>query len=429
MNISIIGSGYVGLGVAAGFYGNGHTVRCIDKDKSKADLINQGKSPIYEEGLDDLLSTYVDQYAGSFVSTDYHDILQTDITYICVGTPSQPDGSIDLAYIKDAVAELGEVLSRKNGAHTVVIKSTIVPGTTNEVIIPLLEKHSGKKIGNELGIVVNPEFLEEGRVVYQSRNPYRIIIGASDQKTGDIVEQIYKHSSAPIIRTDITTAEMIKYASNAFLAAKISFINEIGNICKKLGVDVYDVAQGMGHDPRIGEKFLNAGVGFGGSCLPKDVEALIIKAKETNCEANLLTAISNFNKEQPMKMVQMAQNKIGSLENKKVAVLGLAFKPNTNDIRQAPAITIIAQLLTEKSIVKAYDPQAMSEAKEVFPQNVVFCDNASDTIAESDCILIVTEWDEFRDENLYKGKLVIDGRRVLDPVKASAICEYEGICW
>ncbi len=429
MNISIIGSGYVGLGTAAGLMNNGHRVKCIDNDRTKVDLINSGRSPIYEEGLDELLSEYINLSGNSLAYTNYQVILETDITFICVGTPSKPDGSIDLTCIENAVDEMGRLLVRKQGFHVIVVKSTVVPGTTQRLIIPLLEKLSGKKVGQDIGAAVNPEFLQEGAVLHCARNPLRIVIGASDEQTANAVEGLYENFSIPIVRTDITTAEMIKYASNTYLATRLSFINEIGNICKTLNVDVSEVARGMGHDPRIGNGFLNAGIGFGGSCLPKDVEALIYRARELGCESELLKSVSKVNQEQPKKLIEIARKRLGSFEGKSIAIMGMAFKPNTNDIRQAPALTIITQLLNEKATIVAYDPQAMPEVRQVFADDVKLCDSAQDAIDQADCVLIITEWDEFKDETLYIGKIVIDGRRALDPQKAKALCDYEGICW
>ncbi len=429
MNVSIIGSGYVGVGTAVGLF-NENKVICIDHDKSKVDLINQGISPIFEHGLDERLCDYIQRNGGPFAYCDYQKILGTDVTFISVGTPSLPDGGIDLTCIKSAIHDLGEILSKKATRHVVVVKSTVIPGTTQNIIIPLLEDASGKKVGKDIGVAVNPEFLREGEVLHFSRDPFRIVIGASDEQTSSIVEALYREFSAPMVKTDVTTAEMIKYASNTYLATRLSFINEIGNICKVLGVDVSKVAQGMGYDPRIGDQFLNAGVGFGGSCLPKDLSALISKAKTLNCEAELLQAVSQVNEDQPQKLIEIARKRLGHLENKTIAVLGLAFKANTNDIRQAPAMKIIAQLLSEKVIVRAYDPQAIPPAKQIFhASDVQFCSSISEAIMSVDCVMIITEWDEFKNENLYSGKLVLDGRRVLDPQKAKSVCDYEGICW
>ena len=298
-----------------------------------------------------------------------------------------------------------------------------------QCVIPLLERFSGKKVGPELGVVVNPEFLQEGKALRCFLNPDRIVIGESDKTAGDVIEGIYEDFDAPVLRTDLNTAEMIKYASNAFLAAKISLINEVGNICEKFGVDVYTVARGIGHDPRIGHRFLNAGIGFGGSCLPKDLQGLISASREMGYRPQLLESVLAVNKAQAMRMVEIAERKLGSLQNKKIAVLGVAFKPNTDDVREAPALKVIQALLPKGALVKAYDPVAMPNAKRELSNGVEYCDSAREAISDSDCVLVMTEWDEFKCEELYHAKVVIDGRRVLDQRRAAEICDYEGICW
>ncbi|MFA5374651.1 MAG: UDP-glucose/GDP-mannose dehydrogenase family protein [Dehalococcoidia bacterium] len=429
MRISVVGNGYVGLATAVGFAGNGHRVVCIDNNSAKVDLINQGKSPVYEKGLDDLVSSCVVKQKTLRASGDYNDITDTDITFLCVGTYSLSRGGTDFAQIAQAAEDIGAVLAKKNGYHVVAVKSTVAPGTTEQVIIPALEKTSGKKIGADIGVAVNPEFLEEGKAVDCFLNPYRVIIGEYDKKSGDTIEILYRDFSVPIIRITLATAEMIKYASNAFLSVKISFINEIGNICKRLGIDVYDVANAMGHDPRIGRKFLNAGAGFGGSCLPKDIEELIDLAKKAGYDPGLLESVRDVNRDQPLSMVAMAEGAIGDLNDKTVAVLGLSFKPHTDDMRDAPSLRVISSLLEKGASVRAYDPVAMDNAHKVLPQSIIYCKSAAQTIENADCVLIVTEWDEFKKESLYNGKVVIDGRRVLDPRRAKEFCDYHGICW
>lgn len=430
MKISVIGAGYVGLVTAAGLAHFGHTVICIDTDTSKVELINRGISPILEKGLDDIMSKHIGTNGNLTASTEHRQVLTTDVSLICVGTPSNEDGSINLSHIVNVVKRLGYLMRTKNGYHLIVTRSTIIPGTTKNVIIPLLEEYSGKKVGNDLGVAFNPEFLQEGAALSAYLNPDRIIIGAVDEQAGDITQMLYRDSSAPVVRTDTTTAEMIKYASNAFLATKISYINEIANICKKLGIDVYDVAKGISFDYRIGDRFLNAGIGFGGSCLPKDLRALI-SASSTKLDYNapLLRAVLDVNDTQALKIIEIAEQKLGILQGKKVAVLGLAFKPNTDDVRDAPAIRIITKLIEKGALVMTYDPKAIENAKAILPSGVEYCNSAREAISNSECILIVTEWDEFRDENLFKGKTVIDGRRVLNPRKAEMLCDYHGVCW
>ena len=429
MRISIVGNGYVGLATSVGLAGNGHSVVCIDNNSEKVALINQGKSPIYENGLDDLVSSCVFKSKTLRASGDYTDIADTDITFLCVGTYSLSRGGTDFTQIAQAAGDIGKIIAIKNGYHVVAVKSTVAPGTTEQVIIPALEVTSGKKAGKDIGIAVNPEFLEEGRSVHCFLNPYRVIIGEYDKKSGDAVEIVYRDFSVPIIRTTLATAEMIKYASNAFLSAKISFANEIGNICKRMGIDFYDVANAMGYDPRIGRKFLNAGAGFGGSCLPKDIEELIDSAKKAGYEPRLLESVRDVNRDQPLSMVAMAEEIIGDLKGKTVAVLGLAFKPHTDDIRDAPSLKVIKLLAEKKARVLAYDPQAMQVAKGTITEVIEYCDSAAQAVDGADCVLVVTEWDEFKRESLYNGKVVIDGRRVLDPARAGKICDYHGICW
>ena len=362
-------------------------------------------------------------------SSDYGEILDSDVTLICVDTISKSDGSLNLSNIEDSVKGIGTVLSKKRDYHVVVTRSTVIPGTTRNLIVPLLGKYSGKQVGSELGVAVNPEFMQEGKALQTSSHPDRIIIGEYDRKAGDMVRGIYDDISVPILRTDITTAEMIKSASNAFLTTKISFINEIGNICQKLGIDVYTVAKGMGFDHRIGDQFLNAGVGFGGSCLPKDLKALLFTSvNDLSYRPRLLEAVYDVNRDQAMRMIELAEQKLGNLANKRISILGLAFKPNTADIRVAPAIEIIRRLLEKGALIAAYDPEAMLDARRILPQ-ARYCDSAIEAVSDSDCVLVLTEWNEFRDESLYHGKVVIDGRRILIPERAKAFCDYQGICW
>jgi UDPglucose 6-dehydrogenase len=425
VNISIAGSGYVGLITAAGFASNGHKVICIDTDENKVNQINHGVSPFYEVDFDSLLSSCVNLKRSLKASADYQEISRSDITFICVNTPNNSEKDIDISHIIDSTTEIGLVLAKKNGYHIVVIKSTVSPGTTEAIVIPILEKCSFKKAGTDFGIAVNPEFLQEGRAVHCFFNPDRIIIGEYDCRTGDILEEIYQDSLAPIIRTDIRTAEMIKHASNAFLATKISFINEIGNICKKLGIDVYEVAKAMSLDHRISPHFLEAGLGFGGSCLPKDTRALIGIAEALGYEPQLLQAVLEVNRKQPLRMVELAKAKMGNLRGKRLAILGTAFKPHTNDIRGSLAIPIIEELLKDGAIPIIYDPKALENTRKLLGERVLYSNNAEEAVAKSDCILIVTDWDELKDGELYRGKVVIDGRRTL---LEKQDMNYERVC-
>ena len=428
MRISVIGAGYVGLVTAAALASKGHDVIVIDTDEIKVSMVNRKKSPIFEEGLDDMLSSCVD--SNKLRATgDYEEIMATDITLICVGTPSNQDGSMNLSYIKESARDIGKMLGAKSERHTVVVRSTVVPGTTKGIIIPALEQYSGKKAHVDFDVAVNPEFLQEGKALHGFFNPDRIIIGEEERRAGDMVEKLYEGISAPVIRMGITTAEMIKFTSNAFLATKISFINDIGNICRRLGVDVYDVVKGVGVDYRIGEHFLSAGIGFGGSCLPKDVKALVHSSRDLGYQPLVLESVLEVNKNQILNMLRMVEEKLGNLEGKTICVLGLAFKPDTDDVRNAPALEII-KLLTEKGAsVKAYDPLAMPNAKKVLPEKVKYCRDANEAVSNCNCILVLTEWNEFKDESLYHGKVVFDGRRILEPKRVGMMCDYQGICW
>jgi UDPglucose 6-dehydrogenase len=430
VKISIVGSGYVGLTTAVGLAGNGNNVVCIDVNEKKVDQINRGIPPFYEKGFSEKLDFCINREGSLKATTSYTDIAGSDVTFICVGTPCNGNGSIDLNCIISSAAEIGRALNRGDTYQTVVVRSTVIPGTTEKVVLPALEKSSDMKAGRDFGIAMNPEFLQEGTALRDFASPDRIIIGENNQRDGDIVNQIYHNFTAPVIRTTIKTAEMIKYASNAFLATKITFINEIGNICKKIGIDVYDVAKAIGQDPRIGSKFLNAGIGFGGSCLPKDVSALINASKDIDYEAELLQSILNTNLKQPSRLMSIVRKGIGGLENKVITVLGLAFKADTDDIRHAPALQIIELLLAEGARVKLYDPMAKPDAALEETDQIEVCSDIRQAIADSECVIIATEWEEFKDAGLYREKYVVDGRRVLDPVEAVKVCKhYEGICW
>ena len=421
MKISIIGSGYVGLVTGIGFAELGHEVTFVDLDERKIEAINSGKPPIFEKGLEELM----EKNAGKHKATkNYESIKETDITFICVGTPSKEDGSIDLTFVRSAASETGRVLKEKNKFHVVVVKSTVVPGTTEGVVKPIIERESCKEAFIDFGLAVNPEFLREGNAVEDFFNPDRIVIGVRDEKTREILEELYSPFNCPKLITDIKTAEMIKYANNAFLATKISFANEIGNICKKLGIDVYEVFKGVGLDHRINPAFFRAGIGFGGSCLPKDVRALIAKAGELGEEPKILKAVIEVNERQPLRMIELLKKHISSLEGKTIGILGLAFKPDTDDVRESRAIPIVEKLLEEKAKVIAYDPKAIDNFSKIFP-HIEYAKSGQEVVDRSDALLIVTEWKEFWELN-YRGKIVVDGRRI---DKAREALVYEGVCW
>lgn len=415
MRISIIGAGYVGLVTGICLASLGNKVILVDSNEEKVEAIRRGEYPVYEKGLEDILRTTEVEVACDLG----HAIKTTEISFICVSTDTSNDGiSIDLKHVKEVANEIGKAL---NNYHLVVVKSTVIPGTTEQVIIPLLEKH-GKKAGRDFGICANPEFLREGLAVEDFMHPNRIVIGALDRKAGDTLRHLYTSFNCPIVQTDLRTAEMIKYASNTFLAAKVSLINELGNICKRLGIDIYEVAKGIGYDERIGNKFLNAGVGFGGSCLPKDVKALIAKSREVGYKPRILEEILKLNDTQPLRMIELLKRHVPKLKDKDIGVLGLAFKADTDDVRESRAIGIVSALLKEGARIKAYDPLAMDNFKKLFPQ-VQYTDTSG--VLECEAIMILTDSDEFDSPN-YAGKIVIDGRNVQ---KAREAKIYEGVCW
>ena len=432
MNISVVGSGYVGLVSATCFAELGNNVTCIDVIKEKVDAINAGKTPIYEEGLEGMLQRNLS--AGRLKATlDFQDAVKnSDVTFICVGTPSSDDGSTDLKYIESAANSIGKALKEKNAYHVVVVKSTVPPGTT-EKAASIIERESGKKLGGGFGACMNPEFLKEGAAVKDFMEPDRVVIGASDEKAAGVLEELYSpfKEKTSFLKTNTKTAEMIKYASNAFLATKVSFINEIANMCEKLGIDVYDVADGMGFDKRINRYFLNAGAGWGGSCFGKDVKSLVHTSKQAGYEPQILGATIRVNELQPLKLVEIAESELGDLKEKRVALLGLAFKPGTDDMRDAPSIKVINALLEKGASVTAYDPKAAENAEKIFSGRIAYTSSALKALEGADACIIITEWPEFKqitaeDYKKMKNPLVIEGRRVLGEHEMSGV-KYRGI--
>ncbi len=430
--ISIIGMGFVGLVSAACFANKGFEVIASTHDPKKVELINEGKAPFYEKDLNPILREAVKKGNLKTIVGRKEAILNSDITFIAVGTPSKEDGGIDLGFIKSSAKEIGEALKDKD-RHLVVVKSTVAPGTTEEIVKPIIEKYSGKKVGPDFGLCMSPEFLREGNAVYDTLNPDRIVIGESDKFAGETLEEFYREfygeKCSPILRMGLVAAEMVKYTSNALLSTKISFANEIGNICKEFDIDAYEVMRAVGMDHRLSPHFLRAGVGFGGSCFPKDVKALIHKAKEIGYDPKILKAVMNVNEEQPKRMIKLLERKLPSLEGKKVAVLGLAFKNDTDDIRESRAIPIIKMLMDKNAIVSAYDPLANENMRPIFP-DVRYCHSAEEALINADACLVVTEWDEFKKLNhefdVMREKVVIDGRKVILPRED---IDYEGLCW
>jgi UDPglucose 6-dehydrogenase len=409
--ISIIGLGVVGLATAVGFALKGHRVIGIDIDRQKVQNINNGISTIFESGLNRALIK-----ANITATTDFSKVLETECSFLCGGTPGQKDGTINLKFVQGPAEQLAETLKTKNSYHVVVVRSTVVPGSTENYIEPLF------KDNKEVGICVNPEFLREGTALEDFTKPDRIVIGEKDRRAGDLLCEIYNNFGSPIIRTNFNTAEMIKYASNTYLATKVSFINEIGNICKELGINVYDVTEAMGYDVRIGTQYLRAGLGFGGFCLPKDTAALISRARELGYEPKLLEAVLYVNERQPHRLIDLLKRHVPDLKDSTIGVLGLAFKPETDDIRKSRAIDVIEELLSQGAKIKAYDPQAMKNFSKLFPEIEY---TKPEDVLKCDAIVILTEWDVFNTYN-YTGKVVIDGRKIN---KAEEAAVYEGLSW
>ena len=418
MNISVIGSGYVGLASGIGLATKDHEVVFMDVDEEKIEKINQGTSPIYENNLQEKMDQVIDKTRAT--SDIKEAVKETEISLITVGTPMKKDGEINLDQIKKAARDLGKALESKNGYHLIAVKSTVTPETTEKEIIPVLEKESGKTVGKDFGVCANPEFLREGNALEDFLNPDRIVIGEYDQESGDVLKEIYTDFEAPLVRTDLKTAEMIKYASNSLLATKISLINEIGNLCKELGINTYKVAEAVGLDHRINREFLNSGCGFGGSCFTKDINALTRLAEKQKTDTELLESVIKVNRKQKRKMIDLLKDKLGSLENRRIAVLGLSFKPGTADVRKSPAITLIGELKAEGAEIVGCDPKAVENMKQIYP-DIEYTEDYSEALKDAEGALIVTDWEEFKQISPEKlPEATIEGRK-LD--------KAEGICW
>jgi UDPglucose 6-dehydrogenase len=436
--ISVLGIGYVGLCTAVGFASKGYNVIASTHNAEKAAKINKGIPPFHEPNLQKLLKETVQNgRLKCLVNQTEKAVVETDLTFNAVGTPSRPDGSIDLQFIEKSTYEMGKALKQKSTYHVVIVKSTVVPGTTQDIVKPILEKES-KKCGSDFGLCMNPEFLRQGSAFEDTMHTDRIVIGEYDKKSGDALENLYTdfygENTPSIIRTTLSTAELIKYASNSLLATKISFINTMANLCEKIpGADVKTVATAMGLDKRIGPLFLNAGLGYGGSCFPKDVKALIAYSKNLGYRLELLESVENVNETQPLKAVQFCKELLGNLQGKRVAILGLAFKANTDDMREARAIPIINQLLKEGADVIAYDPVAVPTAKTIFKNKIQYAASTTACLKNADCCILITEWDEFKKlkpedfTRRMKQPILIDGRRIYDPAEFSRKMKFTAI--
>ena len=416
MKLAIIGTGYVGLVTGTCFAEVGHQVICVDNDAAKVKVLQAGGIPIYEPDLEQLVKKNVATGRLSFTNSTAEGVQKSDVIFIAVPTPPQQDGSVDLSYIEHVARDIAAAMT---GYKIVVDKST-VPVKTGEKVTETIKRYCAAKV--EFDVVSNPEFLREGFAVGDLMHPDRVVIGTSSQRPVAAMREIYTPFKAPIIVTDINSAELIKHAANSFLALKISYINAIATICEAAGANVQEVAQGIGLDERIGRRFLNAGIGFGGSCFPKDLSAFIKISEQIGYDFKLLKEVQRINAEQMDRFIKKITDTLWVLKDKKIGVLGLAFKQNTDDVRSSPAIDLCQRLLKDGAILRVYDPKAMGKARSLLP-NVTYVDDM-DAVAEGcDALVIATEWDEFKKLDLVRARkslthpIMFDGRNLFDAVE------------
>lgn len=425
--IGVIGLGFVGLTLACALASQKYYVIGIDIDREKIEKIKNGIPPFYENGLEEILKKTIGKYL--IVSSDYNLLWNTDLVFITVGTPALPNGRQEQKYIIDAITSLARVWRGINTYKTVIIKSTVVPGTTRR-LASIASAESGLEIGRDLGFVFNPEFLREGVALHDMLYPDRVVIGCIDSRSCVIVESFWREFYTrlgrvpPILIMSAEEAELVKYASNAFLAMRISFSNTIANICEKTpNCDVMKVLKAVGLDPRIGEKYLRPGLGYGGSCLPKDIKALIYYSLEKSYDPVLIRAVDEVNKNQPLKAIEYLLREYDCLRNRTISILGIAFKPGTDDIREAVSLKIIDKLLEKGARVKVHDPKALDNARKIYGDKLIYCSSPVEALKNSDAAIIVTEWSIYRDlqpetfKRLMRNPVVIDGRRIYDPWK------------
>jgi len=412
--LCVIGTGYVGLVTGTCFAELGNQVACVDVDQAKIDLLRSGGMPIYEPGLSELVQRNSAMGRLCFTTSHAEGMREAEFVFIAVNTPPTAEsGGADLRFVEAAATSIGQHLDH----DLIIVNKSTVPIGTGDLVARIVERE--RKTGASFSVVSNPEFLREGSAVADCLNPDRVVLGSTDRAAGEAVAALYLSLRRPIIITDLATAEMIKYASNAMLAARISFINEMAEICEALGADVKQVALGMGYDKRIGESFLEAGLGYGGSCFPKDVKALMHMASTHGCHPQLLQAVEDINSDQRRRAVDKLREELGSLQGRTVGLLGLAFKPNTDDMREAASLDIARMLLAAGAHVKAYDPVATGVAKGLLPE-VEYCHDAYQAAQESDAVMIVTDWNEFKQLDMPRLKaamrtpLIVDGRNIYD---------------
>jgi len=417
MRIAVIGTGYVGLVVGACFAETGNEVTCVDKDASKIRLLNRGRIPIYEPGLEELVRRNYDEKRLTFTTALADPVKRADVIFIAVGTPTGEDGSADLKHVLAAAREIGHAL---NGYKVIVDKSTVPAGTSD-----LVHREIARTTSHPFAVVSNPEFLKQGAAVEDFLKPDRVVIGATDPRAAEIMKELYRpftRTGAPIMVMDPASAELCKYAANAMLATRISFMNEIASVCERFGADVDKVRQAVASDRRIGAAFLFPGVGYGGSCFPKDVKAIIKFSADRKYRFRILDAVESVNQSQKLVLLSRLEKHFGrKLKGKTVAVWGLAFKPRTDDMREAPAVPIIEGLLARGVKVRAFDPEAKDVAKRIFKSKITYARNAYDALKDADALLVVTEWNEFREPDFAKMKrlmrapVIFDGRNLFDP--------------
>ena len=420
MKICVIGTGYVGLVVGACFAEMGNFVICVDNDEEKLKKLKNGIVPIYEPGLEDLIKFNVGEKRLSFSSNLENAVKNSLVCFIAVGTPQGENGSADMKYVYTVAEQIGKAL---NGYKVIVDKSTVPVGTA-EKVAEIIKNNAKEEFKNEFDVVSNPEFLKQGAAVEDSLKPDRIVIGSNSERATKIMYELYSpylRTGNPVITMDVKSAEMTKYAANSFLAVKISYINEIANICEKVGANVDMVRLGMAADRRIGSQFLFPGLGYGGSCFPKDVKALLNTAKENECEYDILKSADSVNcKQREVFIKKIEQYYNNNIKGKTFAVWGLAFKPNTNDMREAPAITIINHLLDKGAKINAYDPKAMESAKMIFGDKIIYANYSYDALKDADALILITEWNEFRRpdfnrvRDILHDKVIFDGRNIYD---------------
>jgi UDPglucose 6-dehydrogenase len=420
MEITIFGTGYVGLVTGVCFAEVGYNVTCFDIDERKITGLSQGRCPIYEPGLEEMLQRNLEEGRLHFTYDPRLACKNADYFFIAVGTPENEDGSANLEYLKGAVEQIGKYLSRD---AVIVIKSTVPVGTNQRIH----QKLKGIITDNiQVKVVSNPEFLREGSGILDTFHADRIVIGSGDHEAGRAVADLYKPFGLPILQTDIRSAELIKYASNAFLATKISFINEVANLCERTGANIEDVAKGMGMDARIGSQFLKAGIGYGGSCFPKDTKALEKLTEDHDYDFKILRSVIEVNSRQKQQLFEKAQELFGDFQGKRVAVLGLAFKPHTDDIREAPAVELVARLIEEQADISVYDPAASSNTCDLFGSRLYYAENIDTAIKGADIVFIMTEWPQITQYDLERFPLlmrepvIFDGRNCYDLADAES---------